>query len=180
LPDLDFVTRTRTADVTALTGNALDARGAVEEIIIGFDFAIITAIAEDDSVTPLPIIEVVINTPAADADVTAPTVSSVTSAALTAATVVFSEQICTDQAGTLLVAGADVKSKFTVSRGTATIVSAIVSSDQTEIVFAFGGTGLVANDTVSRAVALYDQNGNALAATQLAKVNAGATAWVVI
>lgn len=179
---LELMSRTTSGDVSSVTGNAKDLVGATTQIKIGFAWATIVAEVTDDTETPLPVIEVVINTAAADADTTAIAVDSITSAALTAVTIAFTEQICVDAAGTLAEAGSDIKAKFGLTLGTAgaSITSAIVSEDQTEVVFTIVATALAANDKLKTVVALYDSAGNALAAGDRAKVNAGATAWVTV
>lgn len=181
---LEFMHRRKSGDFSSITGNAADVVSWATEIKIGFAWATITAEVTDDSVTPLPVIEVVINTAAADADNTAIAVDSgsIVSASLTSVTIPFTEQICTDAAGTLAVAGSDIKAKFglTVALAGASITSAIVSADQTEVVFTIVSTNLAANDKLKTVATLYDSAGNALAAGDIAKVNGGATAWVTV
>lgn len=179
---LELMSRSISGDTSAVTGNARDLVGGTTQIKIGFAWATIVAEVTDDTVTPLPVIEVVINSAAADADNTAIAVDTVTSVAKTAVTVAFTEQICTDAAGTLAVAGADIKAKFglTVATPGASITSAIVSSDQTEVVFTIVATNLAAADKLKTVATLYDSAGNALAPGDIAKVNVGNTAWEAI
>lgn len=169
-------------DQSAITGNADDTRALIESFIIGFDIAFITRQDNEiDATDPKPILKFKINSAATDADATAPTASVSASASLLAVTVDFSETVCTDEAGTIL--SGDVTALFDVtSAGASAVTSATATEDGTQIVFVITNpaAALAAGDFVTYQGTLYDRNGNALANSNVAKVNAGATAWVTV
>lgn len=170
-------------DFNTIAGAASADMTRVRKQHYGFavDIGFVVAYNSNIANRPQPIMKIAINTEATDADTTAPSVSGVTSAALTAVTVTFSETMCTDKAGTKITG--DVKSLFTIVPATAgaSITSATASTDGKSVVFVVVATDLVAADYIKLASALYDAKGNALAAdTHITKVNAGATAWVTV
>lgn len=169
-------------DKSAITGNADDTRAALESFIVGFDVAfIVRQDNEIDATDPKPIFKFKINSTATDADATAPTIIGLSSANLLGVTIDFSETVCTDEAGTIL--SGDVTDLFTIgTAGTATITSATATEDGTQIVFVIAnpGSNLASGNTLTYSGTLYDRNGNELASSNVAKVNAGVTAWVTV
>lgn len=144
------------------------------------DLSFVTAYNSDPDTKESPIAKFAINDSTTDADATAPTVSSITSAALTSLVVNFSEVMCSDQAGT--IATGDIVDDLAVTDDHGTLESAIWNDTGTALTITFSSSaGLVATDKVSLdGITLYDANANALASSDLAQVNAGATAWEII
>lgn len=169
-------------DKSAITGNADDTRAALESFILGFDVAIVVRQDNEiDATDPKPILKFKINSTATDADATAPTASVSASPSLLSVTVDFSETVCTDEAGTIL--SGDVTDLFVVtSAGASEVTSATATEDGTQVVFVITnpGAALAANDYITYSGTLYDRNGNALANSNVAKVNGGATAWITV
>lgn len=181
---IEILEKTSGANVAAETGNAKDTASAAKEFIIGVEFAIIEQFEASDAGAKTPVLEVMINTAATDADVTAPTVSAVTSSATTELTVAFDSAIAIDPDGDVGIGDA-TEAQLIAALGitvadVATIESAVGSSDNTELTITVLGT-TTAGDLIT-SDSLYDGAGNKFVANagQLAKVNAGNTAWEAI
>lgn len=168
------------SDESATYGAATadNTRAWKEHYGFSVDIAYVTAYNSDPDNLESPIAKIAINTAETDADVTAPTVSGVTSTAKTSLVVAFDEVMCSDKAGT--IATGDIVDDLVATHGV--LESAVWNETGTELTITFSDdTGLVATDTVSLdGVYLYDAKGNQLASQDLAQVNAGATAWEII
>jgi hypothetical protein len=168
-------------DYNAIGGasTASFTRAYKEHYGFAVDIAFITAYNSSVSTLPSPYIKFSINRSEVDADVTAPAVSTVVSAAKTAAVVTFSEALCSDTAGTLLTG--DVAAYLTSpATGSTTCTLTSVTADATGKVWTFVivAGDVAATDTFDLALPVYDANGNALVATtSIIEMNAGATAW---
>lgn len=187
LPNLDIPVSTyfylSKGDFSGIAGAASADMTRVHKQHYGFavDACFTSAYISDSANRPAPIIKVGVNRDETDSDSTAPTVSSVTSADLNNLTVEFSEVVCTDKSGTII--SGDIKDLFTITAATPAgveITSATASADGKSVVFVIAdpNDNLAANDTISVAAnQIFDGAGNALAAGNVADVNAGATAW---
>ena len=166
-------------DQSAAHGDATadNTRALKQHYGFSVDIAYVTAYNSAPTTTESPIAKVAINTAETDADETAPTVSTVTSSALTSLVVTFSEVMCSDEAGTICTG--DIVDDLAVTDDHGTLESAEWNATGTALTITFSSaTGLVADDIVSLdGVTLYDANANALASGNLADVNAGGTAW---
>jgi len=170
------------SDESATYGAATadNTRAWKEHYGFSVDISFVTSYNSDPDNLESPIAKIAVNTAATDADVTAPTVDSITSAAKTLLTVNFDDVMCSDEAGT--IATGDIVDDLAVTGDHGTLLSAVWNATGTAIVITFSSdVGLVATDKVSLdGVFLYDANANKLASQDLAQVNAGATAWEAI
>jgi len=160
-----------------------NTRANKEHYGFSVDISFVTAYNSDPSTLESPIAKFIINTATTDADTTAPTVSSVTDGgdSLVTHTVVFSEVMCSDKAGTICTG--DIVDDLKVATSAGTLASAVWSSDGKSLVVTFSSTtGLNDNADILQldGITLYDANANALASSDLSRVNAGGTAWEAI
>jgi len=161
-------------DFSALTGAASADMTRVKKQHFGFaiDVALQAAYISDTANRATPIMKIQVNRAETDTDVTAPDVDSLISADLLAVTVVFTEVVCTDQAGTIITG--DLAGLFSIT-GTGTITTAIAAVDGLSIVFTIAAA--VNTDTLEiGANKLFDGAGNAFVAATLATATGGV--WV--
>lgn len=167
-------------DYSAIAGAASADMDRVRKIHYGFavDQAFVTVYNSLPAERMNPFLKIHINTAATDADTTAPTVDSTSSASLASVTVTFDEPMAIDLAGTLLTGDVADYFDLTVATPGAAISAAVANETGTQVVFTLSPTtNLAADDDISANIPLYDAKGNALADLKVTEVNAGATAW---